>query len=77
MFDMIKAFIERKKRNRIMSRRLKNCWGLYRSLSKEKNKKYFNETRREICEINGFKIKGVSKMSRREIEMEMARQLFR
>jgi hypothetical protein len=77
MFDMIKAFIERKKRNMIMSRRLKNCWGLYRSLSKEKNKKYFNECRREICEINGFKIKGVSKMSRREIEMEMARQLFR
>jgi AAA15 family ATPase/GTPase len=61
----------------IMSHRLKNCWDLYRILSKQKFKNDFNEWRREICEINGFKIKGVSKMSRREIEMEMARQLFR
>ena len=71
MFDMIKAFIKRKKNNVIMSQLLATKWKLYRGLTATKTKKEFNVERRKFG-----KIKGVSKMSRREIEMEIARQLF-
>ena len=71
MFDMIKAFIKRKKNNMIMSQLLATKWKLYRGLTATKTKKEFNVERKKFG-----KIKGVSKMSRREIEMEIARQLF-
>lgn len=78
MFDMIKAFIERKKKNNVMSHLIASNWKVYRTLTAIKTKKEFNVERRKICDANiGVKIKGVSKMSRREIEMEIARQMFK
>ncbi len=77
MFDMIKAFIERKKKNNVMRHLIASNWKLYRPLRLVKTKRQFNDLRRKICDANIVKIKGVSKMSRREIEMEIARQLFK
>ena len=52
-------------------------WKTYRKMIETKTKKDFNNLRKEICRHYVFKIKGVSKLSRREIEMETARQFWR
>ena len=49
---------------------------VYRKLIEAKTKKDFNNHRKNICDSFNIKIKGVSKMSRREIEMEIARNLW-
>ena len=50
---------------------------VYRKLIEAKTKKDFNNHRKNICDSFNIKIKGVSKMSRREIEMEIARNLWK
>ena len=50
---------------------------VYRKLIEAKTKKDFNNHRKNICDSFNIKIKGVSKMSRCEIEMEIARNLWR
>ena len=50
---------------------------VYRKLIEAKTKRDFNNRRRNICDSFNIKIKGVSKMSRREIEMEIARNLWK
>jgi hypothetical protein len=77
MFDMMKAFIEKKNKNKVMKNLLVCKWNVYRELLVAETKKEFNHQRKMACDSLKIKIKGVSKMSRREIEMEIARQLWK
>lgn len=72
MFEMIKHYIYNKKQGEV--NKLK--WKPYRKMIECKTKNAFNEVRKLICKAYNIKIKGVSKMSRKEIEMEIARQLW-
>jgi hypothetical protein len=72
MFEMIKHYIYNKKQQE--NNKLK--WKPYRKMIECKTKNAFNEVRKLICRAYNIKIKGVSKMSRKEIEIEIARQLW-
>lgn len=51
-------------------------WELYRQLKKYPTPKKFNSWRLLICKMYELRVKGVSKMTRLEIEMEIARRLW-
>jgi len=76
MFDIMRHRIHcrRRGKNSLVVRNKK--WRNYRAMRNAKTKKDFTEWRKILCDIWVLKIKGVSKMSRSEIEMEVARQLW-
>jgi len=52
-------------------------WKVYKNLLEVKTQKQFTQNRISVFDLYKLKIKGVSKLSRSEIEMEIAKQLWR
>lgn len=64
-------------RGYVMKKIIVRKWKVYKNLLEVKTQKQFTQNRKSVCDLYKLKIKGVSKLSRSEIEMEIARQLWR